>query len=201
MLTSLRVPLAVLFPFPRRAEWRLAGRNMRSIWLAAVGATLAVRVAAQAFHPPPVQPNASGGTRIGLLGFGVRGGADVGGKGAAVLGVAFDVGNLFVDRFRLRPSAEIGILNGPNTYVASLEGLYRLSRDHQTATPYVGAGLAVAGHAGCGTDANCPALWVTFVLGIEVRFRSTFNWLLEYHALDAFRRNRVYLGLTTRRGN
>jgi hypothetical protein len=39
------------------------------------------------------------------------------------------------------------------------------------------------------------------VLGIEVRYRSTFNWLLEYHALNAFRRNRLYLGLTTRRGN
>jgi hypothetical protein len=174
---------------------------MRSTWLVVVGATLAVRVAAQAFHPPPVQRSGSGGTRIGLLGFGVRGGADIGGKGAAVLGVALDAGNLFGDRFRLRPSAEIGILNGPNTYVASLEGLYRLSGDRQMATPYLGAGLAVAGHAGCGTDASCPGLWVNVVVGIEVRFRSTFNWLLEYHALDAFRRNRVYLGLTTRRGN
>jgi hypothetical protein len=174
---------------------------MRSTWLVAVGATLAVRAAAQAFPPPPVQRSGVGGTRIGLLGFGVRGGADLGGKGAAVLGVALDAGNLFVDRFRLRPSAEIGILNGANTYVASLEGLYRLGGDHQTATPYLGAGLAIAGHAGCGTDASCPGLWINFVLGIEMRFRSTFNWLLEYHALDAFRRNRVYLGLTTRRGN
>ena len=174
---------------------------MRSLWLAAVGAPLAMRVVAQAFPPPPVQRTGPGGTRIGLLGFGVRGGAELRGKGAAVLGVALDVGNVVVERFRLRPSAEIGILNGPNTYVASFEGVYRLSGDHQVATPYLGAGLAVAGHAGCGTDANCPGLWVTFVLGIEVRYRSTFNWLLEYHALDAFQRNRVYLGLTTRRGN
>ena len=174
---------------------------MRSIWLVAVGATLAVRLAAQAFPPPPVQRTGPGGTRIGFLGFGVRSGVDVAGKGAAVLGVALDAGNLFVDRFRLRPSAEIGILNGPNTYVASLEGLYRLNRDNQAATPYVGAGLAVGGHAGCGTDASCPGLWLNVVLGIEVRYRSTFNWLFEYHALDAFRRNRFYLGLTTRRGN
>ena len=33
------------------------------------------------------------------------------------------------------------------------------------------------------------------------RKRSTFNWLLEYHAMDLFRRNRIYVGLTTRRGN
>ena len=173
---------------------------MRTTWLVALGATLAVRAAAQAFHPPPVQRTGPAGTHIGLLGFGVRGGADFG-NGAAVLGVALDAGNLFVDRLRLRPSAEIGMLKGPNTYVASVEGLYRLSRENQAVTPYLGAGLAVAGHAGCGTDASCPGLWINFVLGIEVRYRSTFNWLLEYHALDAFRRNRVYLGLTTRRGN
>jgi hypothetical protein len=174
---------------------------MRSMWLVAIGATLAVRVAAQAFHPPPVQNEGRGGTRIGLLGFGMRAGADFSGNGAAVLGVTLDAGNLFVDRFRLRPTAEIGILHGPNTYVGSFEGLYRLSSDRQRATPYVGAGLAVAGHAGCGTDAGCPGVWINVVLGIEVRYRSTFNWLLEYRALDLFRRNRVYLGLTTRRGN
>jgi hypothetical protein len=172
---------------------------MRSLWLVAVGVTLAARVAAQEFHPPPVQRAVPGGTRIGLLGFGVRAGEDLSGTGAAVLGVALDVGNLVVDRFRLRPSAEISFLNGPNTYVASFEGLYRFSGDHEAVTPYLGAGLAVAGHAGC--DTACPALWINLVLGIEMRYRSTFNWLFEYHALDLFRRNRLYLGLTTRRGN
>lgn len=174
---------------------------MRIIWLVTVGAALAGPVAAQAFHPPPVQRARSGGTRIGLLGFGMRIGADLSGSGAAVLGVALDAGNLFIDRFRLRPSAEIGILHGPNTYVGSFEGLYRLSGDNQAATPYVGGGLAFAGHAGCGADPGCPGVWVNVVLGIELRYRSTFNGLLEYHALDAFRRNRVYVGLTTRRGN
>jgi len=174
---------------------------MRSLWLVAVGATFAIGVAAQEFHPPPVQRSGPGGTRIGLLGFGVRAGADLGGKGAAVLGAALDAGNLFVDRFRLRPSVEIGILNGPNTYVANFEGLYRFTGDNQAATPYVGAGVAVGGHAGCGSDPGCPGLWLNVVLGIEVRYRSTFNWLFEYHALDAFQRNRLYLGLTTRRGN
>ena len=55
---------------------------MRSIWLVAVGASLAVRVAAQAFPPPPVQRAGPGGTRIGLLGFGVRSGFDFAGRGA-----------------------------------------------------------------------------------------------------------------------
>lgn len=174
---------------------------MRSTWLVVVGATvLAGRANAQAFDPPPVQRTGPAGTRVGLMGFGMRAGADVS-KGAVVLGVAFDAGNVFKERLRLRPSVEIGVLNGPNTYVGSLEGVYRLSDDNQPAAPYFGAGLAVAGHAGCGTDPGCPGLWINFVVGIEVRYRSTFNWLLEYHALDLFRRNRLYLGLTTRRGN
>jgi hypothetical protein len=177
-----------------------AGRDMRSIWLTAVGITLAVRLAAQAFHPPPVQGAGPAGTRIGLLGFGMRTGVDIG-SGAAVLGVALDAGHLFRAHLRIRPSAEIGITHGPNTYVGSLEGLYRFNDDNQPVTPYFGAGLAVAGRAGCGTDPGCPGLWINVVLGIEVRYRSTFNWLLEYHALNAFRRNRLYLGLTTRRGN
>jgi hypothetical protein len=176
-------------------------RDMPSILLIAVSATLiAGPLAAQAFNPPPVQRAGPAKTRLGLLGFGMRAGVDLG-KGATVLGVAFDAGNVFMERLRLRPSVEIGILKEPNTYVGSLEALYRLTDDHQAATPYFGGGFAVGGHAGCGADAGCPGVWINFVLGIEVRYRSTFNWLLEYHALNAFRRNRIYLGLTTRRGN
>jgi len=174
---------------------------MRTVWLVVISAGLATQLAGQEFHPPPVQRARPAGTRIGLFGFGVRSGVDFAGRGSAVLGVALDAGNIGVERLRLRPSAEIGILNGPNTYVASFEFLYRLASDRGAVAPYTGAGLAVAGRAGCGTDPGCPAIWGNFVLGVEVRYRSTFNWLLEYHALDLFRRNRLYLGLTTRRGN
>lgn len=177
------------------------GGVMRTVWAVAIGATLAVPLASQEFHPPPVQRAHAAGTRIGLFGFGVRSGADLSGRGSAVLGVALDLGSIGVDRLRLRASAEIGILNGPNTYVGSIETVYRLAGDRRAVIPYAGAGLAVAGHAGCGADAGCPALWGNAVLGIEIRYRSTFNWLLEYHALDLFRRSRVYVGLTTRRGN
>lgn len=183
-----------------RASDRTGG-VMRTVWLVAIGATMATPLASQEFHPPPVHRAHASGTHIGLFGFGVRTGADFGGRGAAVLGVTLDLGSIAVDRFRLRPSTEIGILNGPNTYVASIETVYRLAADNRAAIPYTGVGIAVAGHAGCGTDPGCPALWGNFVFGIEVRYRSTFNWLLEYHGLDLFRRNRLYLGLTTRRGN
>jgi hypothetical protein len=60
--------------------------------------------------------------------------------------------------------------------------------------------VSLAGHDACGSDPQCPDLWIDVAFGFEVRFRSTFNWLLEYRALDVLRRHRVYLGLTTRRG-
>jgi hypothetical protein len=155
----------------------------------------------QAFTPPPVKRASPRGTRIGLYGFGIRSGLDANGGGQAVLGATLDAGNLFVSRLRVRPSAEVGMLNGANTYAGSLEFLYRFLDDDRAAAPYLGGGLSVAGHTDCGADPGCPGLWVNVVLGIEIRVRSTFNWLIEYHAMDAFKHNRLYLGLTTRRGN
>lgn len=155
---------------------------------------------AQAFNPPSVGPHASG-TRIGLFGFGLRAGLDISGDGQAILGGALDLGSLGIDQLRLRPSVEIGILNGANTYAGNFELVYRFAPDKQPIIPYTGAGVALAGHAECGSDSDCPDVWVNVVLGVEVRFRSTFNWLIEYHGMDAFQRNRLYLGFTTRRGS
>lgn len=173
---------------------------MRSGLLLFAALTLARGLAAQAFHPPPVQ-RGGGGTRIGLFGFGIRGGTDANGGSPVVLGVTLDLGNLSGPRLRIRPSGEVGVGDGPNTYVGSFEVLLRLTSDDEPVTPYLGGGVGVAGHTGCGADPSCPAVWANGVLGIEIRYRSTFNWLLEYHPMDAFRRNRVYFGLTTRRGN
>jgi len=156
---------------------------------------------AQEFHPPPVRPASDRGSRLGLFGFGVRGGIDVKGKTQLVFGATLDAGNLGTTRFRIRPSAEIGVFNGDNTYVGSFEALYRFTGDEQPATPYAGGGLSVAGRDHCGNYSDCPALWANVVVGVEIHYRSTFNWLLEYHAMDAFRHNRLYIGLTTRRGN
>ncbi len=154
---------------------------------------------AQQFQPP--KNGKRGGTRIGLFGFGVRGGIDFRRSGQLVLGSTLDLGDLFSNRLRLRPSAEIGVFNGPNTYVGSFEALWRFTNDEEVATPYVGLGLAVAGRAGCGSDPQCPDLWFNTAFGFELHYRSTFNWLLEYHGMDRMRRHRLFIGLTTRRGN
>lgn len=174
---------------------------MRNVWLVAVGLTVAAPVAAQQFQPPRASQPDSGGTRLGLFGFGARSGVDATGNGQLVFGTTLDLGNLVSSRVRLRPSGEIGVFNGPNTYVGSLEALYRLTDDEQLAIPYVGVGFSVAGHEGCGLDPDCPDFWANLVFGFELHYRSTYNWLLEYHGMDALRRHRLYVGLTTRRGN
>ena len=164
-----------------------------------LGLCVAGAAAAQQFVPPK---NAThGGTRIGLFGFGVRGGADLKGSGQLVFGTTLDLGNLFTDRVRLRPSAEIGVFNGPNTYVGSFDALWRFTEDEDVAIPYIGAGLAVAGRTDCNVDPQCPDLWFNLTFGFELHYRSTFNWLVEYRAMDALNRHRVFVGLTTRRGN
>jgi len=173
------------------------------------GATLLAVVAAVALAPnaraqqfsPPKSSGGSGGTRIGLYGFGVRTGIDFKGAGHLVLGTTLDMGDLFSNRVRIRPSAEIGVFNRENTYAASFETLLRFTDDDQVATPYVGLGFSLAGHDACGADPDCPDLWLNLVFGFELHYRSTFNWLVEYHGMDTLRRHRLYIGLTTRRGN
>ncbi|HXM38643.1 MAG TPA: hypothetical protein VN908_08300 [Gemmatimonadales bacterium] len=173
---------------------------MRIVVIALLSALAVNGAAAQQFVPPK-GPGARTGTRIGLFGFGVRGGVDLRGDGQFVLGTTLDVGDLFTNRVRLRPSAEIGVFNGSNTYVGNFEALWRFTDDEEVATPYIGAGLGLAGRENCGADPQCPDVWFNLVFGFELHYRSTFNWLLEYHGMDALRHHRVYIGLTTRRGN
>jgi hypothetical protein len=173
---------------------------MRFLATIFLGAVTAGTLTAQQFSPPR-SGGPGGGTRIGLFGFGVRTGIDFKGAGQLVLGTTIDMGNLFSNRVRLRPSAEVGVFNGENTYVASMEALWRFTDDETTATPYIGTGLSLAGHEACGTDPQCPDVWLNLVFGFELHYRSTFNWLLEYHGMDTMRRHRIYIGLTTRRGN
>src|SRR6266581_4333248 len=178
------------------------GDVMRQVWLAMLLVAGGITpLTAQEFHPPPVRPSGGRGTHIGLFGFGVRGGIELAGSTQMVFGVTLDAGNLVSPRLRIRPSGEIGFFNGRNSYVGSLEALYRFTGDEQTATPYVGAGFSLVGHQACGADPDCPDLWANVVVGFELHYRSTFNWLLEYHGMGGFRHNRLYVGLTTRRGN
>lgn len=166
----------------------------------ALGVVLAVNVAAAQEFVPPKNTKRSG-TRIGVFGFGVRGGVDLRGDGQLLLGTTLDVGDLFSNRVRLRPSVDFGVFNGPNTYVGHFDALWRFTEDDDVAIPYVGLGVALAGREDCGVDPQCPDLWFNLVFGFELHYRSTFNWLLEYRAIDASRRHRFYVGLTTRRGN
>jgi hypothetical protein len=177
----------------------MAGAAVKcSIAMATVAVVLSVPAAAQEFQPPRAAA-AGEGTRFGLYGFGMHAGLDLTGPSRLVLGATLDLGNLFSDRLRLRASGEVGI-DGQNSYVGSGELLHRFAGDAEPTVPYLGGGVSVAGHDDCGSDRDCPDLWVNLVFGFERRFRSTFNWMLEYHAMDRLRRHRIYLGLTTRRG-
>jgi hypothetical protein len=170
------------------------------IVVALLGWMLVARIAAAQEFVPPKNTRHSG-TRIGLFGFGVRGGVDLKSNGQLVLGTTLDLGDLFTSRVRLRPSAEVGVFNGANTYMGSFDTMWRFTEDEEVATPYVGLGFSVAGREGCGADPQCPDLWLNLTFGFELHYRSTFNWLLEYRAMDALNKHRLFVGLTTRRGN
>lgn len=172
---------------------------MRLVLLLLGGMVVARTGVGQDFQPP--KNSRHSGTRIGLFGFGVRGGLDLRTDGQFIFGATLDVGDLFSSRVRMRPSAEVGVFNGANTYVGSFDTMWRFTEDEEVATPYVGLGLSVAGREGCGADPQCPDLWFNLTFGFELRYRSTFNWLLEYRALDALDKHRLFVGLTTRRGN
>ena len=174
-------------------------RRVSLAMLVAAGGVTALP--AQQFHPPQVRSSGGGGTHLGLFGFGVRGGIDLAGSKQMVFGFTLDAGNLVSPRLRIRPSGEISFFNGRNSYVGSLEALYRFTGDEQVATPYAGAGFSLVGHQACGADPDCPDVWGNLMIGVEVPYRSTFNWLLEYHGMAGFQHNRLYVGLTTRRGN
>ena len=166
------------------------------------GVTPVGKLAAQDFTPPDVggqESDQGSKIKLGLFGFGTRLGWDVE-DGEAIISITLDLGNLGADQVRLRPSAEIGFAEDVNTYVASAEIIYRFTPDTEKAIPYVGFGLALAGRDNCSAPPGCPEAWLQFVLGFEVGFRSSMNWLLEYHAEDALNRHRLFLGLTTRRG-
>ncbi len=163
------------------------------LWLSAAPAD------AQDFTPPEAERGARRSTRLGLFGFGARLGADFTDENQAVVGITLDLGDLLTDRIRFRPSGEIGFGAGRNTFIGSWELMYRFTPDTAMAIPYIGFGIGVWGRDGCGPDPDCPELWPLFALGFELKYKSTFNWLIEYHGEDALRRHRFFIGLTTRR--
>ncbi len=163
--------------------------------LAAIPLALAVPASAQEFRPPSSSvPSSSGGLDVDLFSFSVRGGVDLTHKVRWVLGTALDVVELWSPRVRFRPSVEIASDTASTvTFHWAGELTYRFQPDNAAAIPYIGVGL---GHlSNC---RGCTTIWPTIVLGFELQLRPSFNWLVEYHALDRLGRHRFLVGLATR---
>jgi hypothetical protein len=157
-------------------------------------------LAAQDFRPPEEDTEPSS-VKVGVTGFSARGGVDFKGANQLISSIAIDVVDVYSDRVRVRPSGEIGIGGGTDTYLASVDVMYRFVGDADHAIPYVGFGVGLFGtSSGCGAAPGCPKLWPQFTLGFELNLRPGINWLLEYRGEDLLRRTRFFIGLTTRRG-
>jgi len=158
------------------------------------GLAVAAPAAAQDFQPPESHgASTSSGVRIDLLGFSSRVGVDASHGGAVVLGSAVDVAELGSPQVRLRPSFEYSGTGSVTSLHLATEVIYRFQPDRAPAIPYLGLGLGFYAPSE-GSD----RLWLNVVMGFELAFRPSFNWLLEYHALDRLGRHRFLVGLSTR---
>ena len=163
--------------------------------LIALPLALAARAAgAQEFQPPSGGGESSGARlRIDLIGFSTRVGADLKSGGSLVLGSTFDVAELWSPNVRLRPSFEFSGAGSTTAEHIAVEVIYRFQPDQAEAIPYLGVGVGYF-HVENGSEKT----WPTIVMGFELHFRPSFNWLLEYHALDRLDRHRFLIGLATR---
>lgn len=182
-----------------RVWWTVAGwllRPLRPLLL------LPLSAGAQEFVPPQEHVGgATSGLRFGVFGFSSRVGVDFAGRNQLIISPSVDLADVFTERVRLRPSAEIGVGDSITTYVMNLELMFRFTADQEIAVPYVGFGGAVMSQERCAAAVDCPRLWAQFALGFEIKFREHINWLLEYHGEDGLRRHRFFIGLATRRGS
>lgn len=150
-------------------------------------------VAAQEFQPPGGGGTGGGRLRVDLLAFSSRGGVDAS-DGKWIIGTSVDIVELWSQQVRFRPSLESGADGGRSLHLAG-EIVYRFQPDGAQAIPYVGAGVGYFDDQGAGGGTD---VWPTLVMGFELSFRPSFNWLLEYHALDRLGRHRFLVGLATR---
>ena len=176
---------------------------MRIALLLAITVTLPAALPAQRTFATPdsVGKSAIGGVRLGLFGFSAKGGLDFKSGGKVIAGFGLDLGDLFTDRVRIRPSLEIGIDADTTNYIGSAEIMYRFTPDSVIAVPYVLFGVGLYGQQHCNaiTVTGCPKVLAQFGLGFELKLDEHMSWLLEYHGEDALRRHRILVGLTTRR--
>ncbi len=172
-------------------------RSLRLALALAALAPAAAPAAAQEFQPPESQAAGSGGSgmRVDLLGFSSRVGIDATHGGAVVLGSAVDVAELGSPQVRLRPSFEYSGTGSVTSLHLATEVIYRFQPDRAPAIPYLGLGVGYYA-----PSAGSDKLWLNVVMGFELAFRPSFNWLFEYHGLDRLRRHRFLIGLSTRGG-
>ena len=173
-------------------------RGVRLVALLAAFTLAAAVARAQEFQPPSSgRPSTGpGGLRVDLIGFSTRAGIDVSGGTALVLGSAIDVAELWSPNVRLRPSVEFSGSGTTTALHVAIEVVYRFQPDRAPAIPYIGLGLGYFNQESGGVH----KVWPTIAMGFELAFRPSFNWLLEYHALDRIGRHRFMLGLSTRGG-
>ena len=143
---------------------------------------------------PAEAPQGANGLRIDLLAFSTRGGAQVNKDQQFVLGSTVDIVQLWTPQARIRGSFEVGFGSSATSLGANAEVIYRLQPDQAPAIPYVGLGW------GYYDDGSASKGWPTVVMGFELKFHRSMNWLLEYHALDGLKRSRFLIGLATRPG-
>jgi len=172
---------------------------IRLVLTAAILAGTARGARAQEFQPPSGGGAGSAeesGFRMDLLGFSTRAGVDVSRPAQWVVGSTVDIAQLGSPRVRLRPSLEVSSDGSGVQLHWAGEVAYRFQPDNAPAIPYVGIGL---GHMS--RCSGCTVIWPTILIGFELRFRPSFNWLIEYHALDRLGRHRFLVGLSTRGAN
>ena len=174
----------------------------RLIVAAAALACAAPRASAQEFQPPSrgggssavgAAGAAGGGFRLDLFSFSTRAGIDVSRPAQWVVGSTLDIAELWSPRVRLRPSLEVSSNGSAVQLHWAGEVMYRFQPDDAPAIPYVGIGI---GHMS--RCSGCTTVWPTVAMGFELRFRPSFNCLVEYHALDRLGRHRVLIGLAMR---
>ena len=178
-------------------------RRARLVLVVALAVCAAAPAAAQDFVPPSSGGGpASNGLRVDLIGFSTRAGVDVTRGGWLVLGSAFDVAELWSPQVRLRPSFEFSAAGSARSLHVAAEVVYRFQPDRAVAIPYAGFGVGYfVQDSTSASNAGQRRVWLNLVMGFELAFRPSFNWLLEYHALDRLGRHRFLVGLSTRGGS
>ena len=133
-------------------------------------------------NPPAAVSQAPASTgssfRAGIFGFTTRGGMQVSRGSQAVIGSTVDVLQLGAPAVRLRPSFEMGFGSSEKSVGVNTEVIYRFQPDPAPAIPYLGLGL------GYHDDSTGTGVWPTVVMGFELNFNRSMNWLIEMVASE-----------------